>query len=181
VPSLFTHAAPALALVPLFRTPASPARLWALGVACAAAPDLDVLAFRFGIPYEHPLGHRGLSHSLPFAAGLAALACLAAYPRRRPRPDLARAWLYLFLATASHGLLDMLTNGGQGVALWSPFENGRHFFAFRPIEASPLAPAAFFSSRGLAILAGEALWIWLPCALLAAAFVVARRPAARPR
>ena len=34
----------------------------------AVLPDVDVLAFRFGIPYEHPLGHRGLAHSLAFAA-----------------------------------------------------------------------------------------------------------------
>src|SRR5262245_14973388 len=50
MPSAISHAAPALALYPLFRS-RTPPRLWLLGVACAMAPDLDVLAFRFGIPY----------------------------------------------------------------------------------------------------------------------------------
>lgn len=132
-----------------------------------------------GIPYEHPLGHRGFWHSLPFAALLAGVVCSIAFPRARPGFARSRAWLYLFLATASHGLLDMLTNGGLGVALWSPFENERHFFALRPIEASPLSVRTFLSQPGLAILAGELLWVWLPCALLGAALLAGKRWRAR--
>jgi inner membrane protein len=30
-------------------------------------PDLDVVAFNFGIAYEHHLGHRGFTHSILFA------------------------------------------------------------------------------------------------------------------
>jgi len=168
MPSAIAHAAPALALIPLFERPGTPKRLWALGVVCAAAPDLDVLAFRFGIPYEHVLGHRGLSHSLPFAAALAALVCFIAFPRPGPGFSRARAWTYLFLATASHGLLDCFTNGGLGVALFSPFDDHRYFSAFRPIEVSPLGVRAFLSERGVAILVNELVWVWLPCAILAA-------------
>jgi inner membrane protein len=177
VPSVLTHAAPALALIPFFRAPGVPARLWGLGVACAMAPDLDVVAFRLGIPYDDVLGHRGLWHSIPFAAGFAALVTLAAFSRARPAFSRVRAWAFLFLATASHGLLDMLTNGGLGVALWSPLENERRFFAFRPIEASPLDVRAFLSPRGLAILANEARWVWLPCLALACLGTVVRRRA----
>lgn len=36
-------------------------------------PDLDVVGNWMGIPYEHMLGHRGLTHSLPFAAIMSAL------------------------------------------------------------------------------------------------------------
>ena len=72
MPSAIGHVAPALALIPLFDRRDTPRRLWVLGVLCAVAPDLDVLAFRFGIPYEHALGHRGFTHSIPFAAALAA-------------------------------------------------------------------------------------------------------------
>lgn len=168
MPSAIGHAAPALALIPLFARPGTPKRLWLLGVALAAAPDLDVIAFRFGVPYEHVLGHRGLSHSIPFAAALAALVCVLAFPRRRPGFSRPLAWLYLFLATASHGVLDAFTNGGLGIALLAPFDSHRHFFAFRPIEVSPLGVRAFLSERGLAVLASEAAWVWLPCALLAA-------------
>jgi inner membrane protein len=163
VPSAFAHAAPALALVPAFARPGVPKRLWCLGVAGALAPDLDVLAFALGVPYAHPLGHRGLWHSLPFAAVVAACLALALRPAGLSG---ARAGLYLFLAIASHGLLDAATDGGLGVALLAPFHDGRFFFPFRPIAVSPLAPAAFFSARGLAVIESELLWVWLPSAAL---------------
>jgi inner membrane protein len=174
VPSAFAHAAPALALIPAFAARGTPERLWALGVLCAIAPDADVAAFALGIPYEHPLGHRGLSHSLPFAAALAAFVTLAAFPRAREGFSRTRAFAYLFLATASHGLLDAFTDGGLGVALLAPFSDTRFFAPFRPIEVSPLGVARFFSARGASILANEALWVGVPSALFAAAAVVLR-------
>jgi inner membrane protein len=142
------------------------------GVLCAAAPDADVLAFSWGIPYEHPLGHRGLSHSI-FVAALAAGAVSSCFRT----PSWSRSWLYLFLATASHGLLDAFTNGGLGVALLSPFDRTRYFAPFRPIEVSPLEIETFLSTRGLAVLTNELLWVWLPCALLGVVFLcLSRRP-----
>lgn len=38
-----------------------------LAVASTILPDIDVLAFSFGIPYEAPFGHRGFAHSIVFA------------------------------------------------------------------------------------------------------------------
>ena len=35
---------------------------------------------------------------------------------------------YLFLATASHGVLDAMTNGGLGIAFFSPINNRRFSF-----------------------------------------------------
>ena len=175
MPSAIAHAAPALALIPLFARGDTPVRLWVLGVACAIAPDLDVVAFRLGVPYEHALGHRGLWHSVPFAALVAAVVTLAVFPRAREDVSRGRAWLYLFLATASHGLLDACTNGGLGIALLSPFDDTRYFFPFRPIEVSPLRVGAFLSARGVAILQSELMWVWLPCAALAATAYGLRR------
>jgi inner membrane protein len=174
MPSAISHAAPALALYPLFRS-RTPERLWLLGVACAMAPDLDVLAFRFGIPYEHPLGHRGLFHSLPFAALFAALLTLVIFTRPWPGASRLATWLYLFLATASHGVLDTFTDGGLGVALWCPIECSRHFAPFRPIAVSPLGLRAFFGARGVVVLASELLWVWVPCGVLAWLSVQLRR------
>lgn len=174
MPSAFAHAAPALALLPAFVRAGTPKRLWPLGVFCALAPDLDVVAFSLGVPYEHPLGHRGLWHSVPFAAVASALVALIAFPRARAGFSRRRAWLYLFLAMASHGVLDAFTDGGLGVALGSPFDETRYFFAFRPIAVSPLRAAAFFSPRGYAILESELLWVWLPSGLLAAALLAWR-------
>src|SRR5439155_65912 len=77
-------------------------------------------------------------------------------------------WLYLFVATASHGCLDALTDGGLGVAFFSPFSNARYFFPVRPIRVSPIGLQAFMSGDELTILASEARWVWLPSALLMA-------------
>jgi inner membrane protein len=169
MPTILAHAAPALALAPAFARPGAPRRLWWLGVLCAAAPDLDVIGLALGVPYAHPLGHRGLWHSVPFAAVAAACVAVLAFPRARPLAhgvSRSRAWLYLFLATASHGVLDAATDGGLGVALLAPFDAERFFFPFRPIAVSPIGASAFVSARGAAVLASELLWIWLPFALL---------------
>lgn len=181
MPSAISHAAPALALIPVFHRPGTPRRLWVLGVLCAIAPDLDVVAFAAGIPYEHPLGHRGLWHSVPFAAVVAGVVTIAAFPKARAGFSRLRAWFYLFLAMASHGLLDTFTNGGLGVALLGPFDSTRYFAPFRPIEVSPLCVRAFFSARGASILVNELVWVWIPFGLLAAALIVWRSPSRRIR
>jgi inner membrane protein len=166
MPSAFGHVAPALALIPAFARPGVPRRLWWLGLGGAIAPDLDVIGLALGVPYAHPLGHRGLSHSVPFAALSAVCIAALAFPRALPELSQARAALYLFLAIASHGLLDAATDGGLGVALLAPFDDARFFFPFRPIAVSPLGASAFFSARGLAVLESELIFVWLPFALL---------------
>jgi inner membrane protein len=166
MPSAFAHAAPALALIPAFARPGVPKRLWWLGVLGAMAPDLDVVAFVLGVPYAHPLGHRGLWHSIPFAALAAVCLAALAFPRAAAGVSRPRAAGYLFLAIASHGLLDAATDGGLGVALLAPFDDARLFFPFRPIAVSPIGASAFFSARGLAVVESELLWVWLPFAAL---------------
>ncbi len=145
----------------------------------AAAPDLDVIGFSFDIPYSHPLGHRGLSHSVFFAAALAA----ASWPlwRHRLSSGATRAAVVCFVAIASHGLLDTLTDGGLGIGLWIPLDDGRYFAPWRPIEVSPLSVDAFLSHRGLAILANEARWVGLPCLAFTASVWAWRRYLPRPR
>ncbi|MFI5314341.1 MAG: metal-dependent hydrolase [Myxococcota bacterium] len=175
MPSSFSHAAVALALAPAFWRPGAPRRIWVLGALAAAAPDLDVAGLRLGIEYGDPLGHRGFTHSLVFAALLATALARLALPDPLPAFSRARAWLYLFLATASHGLLDMLTDGGLGVALFSPFDNARVFFAFRPIAVSPLGARAFFGPRGIAVLKSELLWVCAPASLFAASCLALHR------
>jgi inner membrane protein len=78
-------------------------------------------------------------------------------------------WTYFFLATASHGLLDAMTDGGLGVAFFAPFDNHRYFLTWRPIHVSPIAFERFFTERGLAVMKTELLWIWLPAGLLTVA------------
>ena len=177
--SAISHAVVAAAIsAAMGRSVASP-RVWAVGAACAVLPDLDVLGFWFGVPYGHPLGHRGLTHSLAFAAGLAAAVAFGF--RREPwRQARSRLFLYLFLATASHGLLDALTHGGLGIAFFAPFDNTRYLFPFRPIPASPLDVVSFFTRDGMIILMHEIVWIWLPALLLSAAACGWRQGARNP-
>jgi inner membrane protein len=88
---------------------------------------------------------------------------------RRGAGEIGRLALfaYLFLATASHGVLDAMTNSGLGVAFFSPFDNSRYFLPWRPIRVSPIAVTRFFSARGYAILKSELIWIWVPAFLFA--------------
>jgi inner membrane protein len=162
VASAFSHAIAAGAIGAAFYRPGWPARAWILGAACAIAPDADVIGVALGVSLRSVFGHRGLSHSLVFAAVLAAIVVLVCFARMRAGVPPARLWLYLFLATASHGVLDALTNGGPGVAFFAPFDNARYFFPFRPVVVSPLGIRPFFSEWGLRVIESELIWIWLP-------------------
>ena len=71
-------------------------------------------------------------------------------------------WFYFFLLTASHGILDTLTNGGLGIALLSPFSDQRFFFWGKPIQVSPIGLKAFLNNKSLIVLKSEFLWVWLP-------------------
>lgn len=134
----------------------------ALGVA-AAAPDLDVIAFALGVPYQHALGHRGFSHSLLAAALVGGgVALLATWDRERIQRHLGALLLGGFLAVASHGLLDAATDAGRGIGFFVPFSNERFLLPWRPIETASVNPARFFSARGLEVLLSEIRWVWLP-------------------
>ena len=142
--------------------------------ACAASvlPDADSIGFWAGVPYDSPLGHRGLTHSL-FFAGLVALGAAAFARRFRVRG--AAVFAVVFVAAASHGFLDAMTTGGRGVAFFSPFSNERYFLPWRVIEVSPIGVRPFFTARGAQVFASELTWIWLPAALVALAGFWTRR------
>jgi len=131
MPTIFSHAIFASALGSAFQSAKLSARFWILTAICAMLPDLDVIAFGFGIEYGSMFGHRGITHSLAFAilVGLA-VPTLFFSSAQIPKWTLA---LYFAAVTVSHPLLDMLTNGGLGVALFAPFSNERFFFPWRPI------------------------------------------------
>jgi inner membrane protein len=143
-------------------------RLYVAGAICSVIPDLDVIGFAFGIHYGDSWGHRGFTHSLVFAALLATASVALGFRDAVPEFSRTWLWLYFFPAAASHGLLDAMTNGGLGVAFFSPFDTHRYFLPWTPIAVSPIGVARFFSDRGLAVLRSEFLWIWLPTLLLTA-------------
>jgi inner membrane protein len=178
VASGFSHAVAALSIGAFFYRAGTPKRVWVVGALCSVIPDLDVIGFRFGIRYGDFWGHRGFTHSLLFSAFLASVVVIVGFRGGRPTLSRFALWMYFFLATASHGLLDAMTDGGLGVAFFSPFDNQRYFLPWRPIRVSPIGAGRFFTHRGLEVLQSELLWIWVPAALLALSVWLIRRRAA---
>jgi len=175
VASVFSHAVAALGIGACFYTPRIPKRVWAIGALCSVVPDLDVIGFHYGIHYADFWSHRGFTHSLIFAAVVAAVALIVAFRRGLPSISRFSLWMYFFLAIASHGLLDAMTDGGLGVAFFSPFDNRRNFLLWTPARVSPIGIERFFTARGLAVIQTEFLWIWLPAVLLAISAWIIRR------
>lgn len=171
--SVLTHPAVPLALSAFLPPGAGSPGLLLAGAACSVIPDLDVIGFRFGVGYSDMLGHRGLTHSILFAAALGALLGFTLF--RNAAGGNWLIFLFLFLSTLSHALLDMLTNGGLGVALFAPFSNERYFFPWRPIEVSPIGLASFLSDWGVRVILSELRWVWLPSAVAYGLGYVARR------
>lgn len=129
----------------------------------AILPDLDVIAFKLGIPYGHPMGHRGFSHSLGFALIQSLLVCTL-FIKEIPRFSMKWTWVFCiaFLAAASHGLLDAATDAGLGVGFFLPFSEERFFYEFRPIQTTVVNPLKFFYKGSLNVLKSEIIWIWSP-------------------
>jgi inner membrane protein len=136
------------------------------GVFCSTIPDADVLAFRFGIPYSHMFGHRGITHSIFFSF---LLGLFIAWLMRSKKAQTRDFWIhltYFTFCTLSHALLDACTNGGRGVALWAPWSDERIFLPFQVIQVSPLGATRFFSEWGLEVIKSELFWIGIPCVVV---------------
>ena len=181
--SLFTHVFVGVTAAVAVAPRGERARMAVVGALCSTLPDADVVGFEFGIEYGDLLGHRGLSHSLAFAAVLGAVAVeLARFvpfgarggPRRLSRGWWGR-WLFYAVMTASHGAFDAMTDGGMGIAFFSPFDPTRYFLPWEPIRVSPIGVANFFTAYGWEVLESEMRAVWLPTTVLAGLVLVARR------
>ncbi|MEO9805287.1 MAG: metal-dependent hydrolase [Reichenbachiella sp.] len=173
--SAFGHAVVAIALGKSFSQKHISWLVILVGVICTIVPDLDVIAFKFGIPYESFWGHRGFSHSILFALLFGILCAICFSLRRFSWKVFCFLWSFFFLCTVSHALLDAMTNGGLGVALFSPWDDTRYFLPWRPIAVSPIGVERFFSEWGLKVLRSEVLWIGLPSAVLAVGSIAIRK------
>lgn len=173
MPTIVAHGFVAAVLTKGLTAGRMPARFWFLSVLCAILPDVDVLGFPLGIRYQDMLGHRGVSHSLVFAIFLSLLVTFLAFPGvlRKTR---FRLFCYFFAITASHGVLDAMTDGGLGIAFFAPFDDTRYFFPFRPIKVSPIG-LAFFSARGLDVAWSEFLWVCIPSSVIAGTILGLRK------
>lgn len=174
MPSAFTHAAAACAIGVCFNEPEMTPAVWTAGVVGAVLPDIDAVGYWLGVPYHSFFGHRGFTHSLTFAA-LYAVTAAYLLARRNRNAVSPKVWLFLFVAAASHGILDAFTNGGGGIALLSPFTTTRYFSPFRPIRVAPISITRFFTHRGALVFASELLWVWLPASIIVATVLLWRR------
>jgi inner membrane protein len=163
VATIISHALIPLTLGAILPRQVAPWRLIAAGMLCAMLPDADVIGFKLGIAYTSALGHRGFTHSILFAAVLALGLSLAPWRWQARR---LHVFLFLFVATASHGVLDAMTTGGEGVEFFWPFDEQRYFLPWQFIRVSPIGLGNFINGRGLEVIYSELQTIWLPCGLL---------------
>ena len=174
--SIFSHAVLAGTLGAVKHPKKQVFKYLALGVFCSAFPDVDVLAFKLGIPYEHLFGHRGFFHSLLFAylQGLFIVRVFYSDLKFASRKSMTIGF-YFFCCGVSHSLLDAMTNGGLGVAFFAPFDNTRYFLPWRPIEVSPVEISSFFGHWGIRVLKSELVYIVIPSFLITIASYAIRR------
>jgi inner membrane protein len=130
--------------------------------ALSLLPDADVVGFALGVNYGDAWGHRGATHSFAFSVVVGLAVGLAASRFKRPA---GRTALIASVVLASHAILDTLTDGGLGCALFWPFDLTRYFAPWRPIPVAPIG-LAFFSPYG-AIIALTELVLFSPLLLFA--------------
>lgn len=162
MPTIITHGLFAISLAHVFKHSGLPPRFWLLALACSMLPDLDVIGFSLGVKYSDFWGHRGFSHSIAFAMATSLIVVLVAFFQERYRPLRLRLVLFFFLVTASHGFFDAMTNGGLGIAFFSPIDDSRYFLPLRPIQVSPIGLRDFLEWGGWRVLSSEIKWIALP-------------------
>ena len=97
MPTIISHGVAAVAIGKVFTAERLPMRFWVLTILCAMLPDIDVVGFAFGVSYSDMLGHRGLTHSLPFAL---VVGFVAAWITLYEAPQFTRTWL-AFLSISS--------------------------------------------------------------------------------
>ncbi|HEX8286510.1 MAG TPA: metal-dependent hydrolase [Pyrinomonadaceae bacterium] len=161
MPTIFSHAIFAAAMGKACVSKPVSVQFWLLTALCAMIPDADVIGFSFGVEYGSMFGHRGFTHSILFSILFGSAVAFFARKYLRIELTLTKLIIYFSLVTFSHAFLDMLTNGGSGVALFAPFSAERYFFPWRPVEVSPIG-VRFFGGRGLDVIESEIIWIWFP-------------------
>jgi len=174
MPTIFSHAFFATVAGKAFFKKSVSIWFWLLAAVCSIIPDADVITRSFGVERGSMFSHRGFTHSFFFAVLFGTLIALVA--RRFLKTGLPFSALVIFFsaATLSHPLLDMLTDGGSGVALFAPFTNERFFFPWQPIEVSPIG-LRFFSERGIIVILSEFVWVWLPALLILTVSFIVRK------
>ena len=161
--AVLSHALTATAIAAALRPPAKlPARYWGAAITLATVPDVDIAFVWMGARYRGMFGHRGITHSIAFAAAAAAAVAFLAFRGERwarLRPRLGAIFL---LAGLSHGFLDASMASGVGVAALAPFSAARFHSIFRPILVTPPTGNPWLDPGGIRVTNSEIAWIWIP-------------------
>jgi|TARA_B110000263_G_C15214878_1_gene467037 inner membrane protein len=162
VPTIFTHS-----LIGIAASRLAPQKLWfkrflTMSLIASIIPDIDVIGIPFGVPYGHVLAHRGLTHSIIFTIPFSILLLKLFFRKETMFSSRGSLMIvYLILIIMSHGFLDALSNGSNGVALLWPFNNERLFFPITPITDASIS-TSFFGELGYRVMLNEILIIWIP-------------------
>lgn len=101
-----------------------------VGALCGVLPDLDMVSGAFG-SWASMIHHRGITHSLFFAAAIAPVIGWAAW-RSFKRQSTIATWSHLaFWSVVTHPLLDLFTS--YGTQLLAPFSRERFALDAIPI------------------------------------------------
>ena len=165
--SFFSHPAFPVALLVSKTGNQISKKLFVVSCFLTLLPDADVIAFRFGIPYQSQWGHRGFTHSIAFAL---IVGLLCTFFSRYFQNKKTTVFWWTFLSLLSHSFFDALTNGGLGVAVFWPITSERFFLPWQVVEVSPIGVRGFLSMRGVQVILSEIVWIWLPCVALSVGF-----------
>ena len=135
----------------------------------ALAPDLDLVTVALGVPPNTPLSHRGISHSFPFALAVGAMVGFGLRAKGRG----VLAGVLALAALASHGLLDTMSQLGNGPMLLWPFTSQSYEFAWRPIPGV-LSASHYLTLQAIPTLVVETL-MFLPLIVFALVTFFPRR------
>ncbi len=166
--TLYTHAMVGVGLATVVNGRRNmPLVFWALAALLPILPDLDALSTAI---YGTPWGHRGFTHSLSFALATGLITAVPTF--QYSHANFWAIWGFFFVITASHGVLDGLTQGVGGIPLLWPFTEQR-YGGWGPVPVSDIAlelpnPWASRAVRS------ELLWIWLPMGIVVGTLVAYR-------
>ena len=179
MPTFVTHAVVGVALGQAAPpTARKDPRFWYAAAICSMLPDVDVIGHRLGWHWGDVWEHRGFTHSLLFAA---LTGMVAGFLLGKTRLERLKLILLLILITASHGILDAMTNGGLGIAFFSPFDTTRYFLPWRPLQVTPIGLQLARINQILFSLRREMLLVWPLAVLLGLGlYALRRRWDARP-
>ena len=159
MPTIVSHSLIGIFASKIFKISNKP-KFWVLSIICPALPDIDMIGYYLGIPYDHLFGHRGISHSIFFALLIGFVVYFLFFRKENlSRSKSLIIFIYFSFITMSHGLLDMLTDATHGIPFFAPLDNTRYFFPYRPINAPSLDVEYFLREQLLEVLVGEVILI----------------------